>query len=349
MLPFGHKTETMNQTGFTGFYRISKASMKEMESCLIPSILSKKVKMKKRLIRCMAWPLGLKLVFFWIVLEALVGSVQFLYWATVTQDLFPHITLRGTYALAVYPAALLSIILAMLFCRRTFVGINLVAAIVHMFVTLHINLDITCDLLEACRNHADLRGYWIEDYTIWMGWNAFIFLAWALVFWYLMRYEVSIRRDETPTPNLRPEDRRSETMTREIIQPKSVHSTEGVGYSHVARVGDTVYIAGQVALNRFGILVGEDDIEAQAQQAFENLQSILNELGGSLNDIAKMTTYLTDRSQLDAFRRVRNRYLSDPFPPNTLLFISGLAQPKYLIEIEAVASLTGPRAGAATH
>jgi 2-iminobutanoate/2-iminopropanoate deaminase len=126
-------------------------------------------------------------------------------------------------------------------------------------------------------------------------------------------------------------------MAREIIQPKSVHSTAGVGYSHVAKVGDTLYIAGQIALDRSGKLVGEGDIEAQTQQVFENLQAILQELGGSLNDIVKLTTYLTDRSQLEAFRRVRNRYLSDPFPPNTLLFISGLAQPEYLVEIEAVA------------
>ncbi len=132
-------------------------------------------------------------------------------------------------------------------------------------------------------------------------------------------------------------------MAREIIEPKSVHSTVGVGYSHVARVGDTVYIAGQIALNRSGDLVGEDDIEAQTQQVFENLEAILKELGGSLNDIVKMTTYLTDRSQLEAFRRVRNRYLSDPFPPNTLLFINGLAQPEYLVEIEAVAVFVGPR------
>ena len=136
-------------------------------------------------------------------------------------------------------------------------------------------------------------------------------------------------------------------MAREIIQPKSVHSTVGVGYSHVARVGDTVYIAGQIALNRSGNLVGKDDVEAQTQQAFENLQAILKELGGGLYDIVKMTTYLTDRSQLEAFRRVRNRYLSDPFPPNTLLFISGLAQPEYLVEIEAVAVLIGPRASPA--
>ena len=128
-------------------------------------------------------------------------------------------------------------------------------------------------------------------------------------------------------------------MAREIIQPVSVHSTAGVGYSHVAKAGDTVYIAGQIALDTDGNLVGKGDAEAQTPQAYANLQAIVEELGGSLGDIVKMTTYLTDRSSLGAFRRVCDRFFKDPFPPNTLLFISGLAQPDYLVEIEAVAFL----------
>ena len=57
--------------------------------------------------------------------------------------------------------------------------------------------------------------------------------------------------------------------------------------------------------------------------------------GGGLEDIVKLTTYLTERSHLEAFRRVRNRFFRDAFPPNTLLFVSGLAHPDYLVEIEA--------------
>ena len=128
-------------------------------------------------------------------------------------------------------------------------------------------------------------------------------------------------------------------MAREIIQPASVHSTAGVGYSHVAKAGDTVYIAGQIALDADGALVGRGDIEAQTQQVYANLQAILEELGGSLEDIVKLTTYLTDRGHLEAFRRARNRFFTDAFPPNTLLFVSGLAHPDYLVEIEAVAFL----------
>ena len=130
-------------------------------------------------------------------------------------------------------------------------------------------------------------------------------------------------------------------MAREIIHPGSVHSTAGVGYSHVAKAGDTCYIAGQVALDPEGNLVGQGDIEAQTHQVYANLQAILEELGGSLDDIVKLTTYLTERSHLEAFRRVRNRFFTDAFPPTEtpLLFVSGLAHPDYLVEIEAVAFL----------
>ncbi|MCC7193592.1 MAG: RidA family protein [Phycisphaeraceae bacterium] len=130
-------------------------------------------------------------------------------------------------------------------------------------------------------------------------------------------------------------------MPPQIIQPRSVHSTAGVGYSHVARTGNTLYIAGQVALDKNGVLVGKGDIEAQARQVYTNLLAILEEFGGGLQNIAKLTTYLTDRAHLAGFRIVRNQTLKDPFPPNTLVFISGLAQPDYLIEIEAVAVLDG--------
>ena len=130
-------------------------------------------------------------------------------------------------------------------------------------------------------------------------------------------------------------------MVREIIHPASVHSTAGVGYSHVAKAGDTVYIAGQIALDAGGNLLGKGDVEAQTHQVYANLQAILEELGGSLDDIVKLTTYLTHRGQLEAFRSVRNRFFSDAFPPNTLLFVSGLAHPDYLVEIEAVAFLPG--------
>lgn len=130
-------------------------------------------------------------------------------------------------------------------------------------------------------------------------------------------------------------------MSPKTVHPKSVHSTVGIGYSHVAQAGSTLYLAGQIALDREGNLVGVDDIEAQTAQVYANLRAILEEMGGGMGDIVKMTTYLTDRAFLEGFRQVRNRFFSDPFPPNTLLFVDGLAAPEYLIEIEAIAVLGG--------
>jgi len=128
-------------------------------------------------------------------------------------------------------------------------------------------------------------------------------------------------------------------MEREILSPKSVHPTDGVGYSHVARVGNTLYIAGQVPLDKQNRIVGVGDIESQVRQVYANLRAILEELGGSMGDIVKITTYLTSREHLDAFRKVRDETLQAPFPPNTLVFVAGLARPEYLVEIEAIAVL----------
>ena len=128
-------------------------------------------------------------------------------------------------------------------------------------------------------------------------------------------------------------------MKRQIIHPRSVHSTEGVGYSHVARVGKTLYLAGQVALDRTGKLVGPGDIEAQARQVYANIMAILGELGAGAANVVKLTTYMTNPDDLDGFRTVRNDVWPQPFPPNTLVFVRRLAHPDYLIEIEAIAVL----------
>jgi enamine deaminase RidA (YjgF/YER057c/UK114 family) len=126
-------------------------------------------------------------------------------------------------------------------------------------------------------------------------------------------------------------------MAHEILKLKSVHPT--VGYSHVSKAGNTLYIAGQVAQDVDGNLVGKGDFEAQVRQVYENLKNIMSEAGGSLRNIVKMTTFLTHYNYIETYRSVRNEFFSDPFPPNTLLIIESLALPDYMIEVEAVAVL----------
>jgi 2-iminobutanoate/2-iminopropanoate deaminase len=114
------------------------------------------------------------------------------------------------------------------------------------------------------------------------------------------------------------------------------------GYTHlvVAPDGRTVYIAGQVAFDSAGKVIGGDDFTAQAEQVFRNLQHALESVGGSVGDLVKTTTFITDIKHLPALREVRSRYLAKGQPPaNTLVAVSSLARPELLIEIEGLAVL----------
>ena len=126
-------------------------------------------------------------------------------------------------------------------------------------------------------------------------------------------------------------------MAHETPNLSSVHKT--TGYSHVVKHGNTALISGQVAQDAAGNLIGPGDIKAQARQVFQNLKAIVEELGGSLTDIAKINVYLTDPRTIEDFRAARNEFMGEPFPASTLVIISGLARPEWLIEVEATAFL----------
>jgi 2-iminobutanoate/2-iminopropanoate deaminase len=128
-------------------------------------------------------------------------------------------------------------------------------------------------------------------------------------------------------------------MSHKIPQLKSVHETKDRGYSHAAKAGNTLYLAGQVARDVKGDLVGKGDFEAQARQVYTNLKNILQEVGGGLENIVKMTTILTHYSNVENLREIRGEFFGDIKPPNTLLIIESLASPDYLIEVEAIAVL----------
>lgn len=115
------------------------------------------------------------------------------------------------------------------------------------------------------------------------------------------------------------------------------------GYTHlvIAPDGRTVYIAGQVAFDSLGKVVGAGDFAAQAEQVFRNLERALKSVGGSMADLVKTTTFVTDLKHVAALRDVRARYLAKTQPPaNTLVAVSGLARAELLIEIEGIAILS---------
>lgn len=128
-------------------------------------------------------------------------------------------------------------------------------------------------------------------------------------------------------------------MAHEIMQLKTVHETREKGYSHAAKAGKTLYIAGQVALDFDGKLVGKGDFESQARQVYTNLKNILQETGGGLKNIVKMSTLLTHYGNIEPLRKIRKEVFGEIMPPNTLMIIQSLASPDFMIEVEAIAVL----------
>lgn len=116
-----------------------------------------------------------------------------------------------------------------------------------------------------------------------------------------------------------------------------------VGYSHMAEItgGKMIYIAGQVALDASGNIVGKNDYGAQLQQVFFNLKTALESAGASFKNVVKLNYYIVDsvdRSEFFAYREVRDRFVDTANPPvATVVVVRGLFLPEFLIEIEAVA------------
>jgi 2-iminobutanoate/2-iminopropanoate deaminase len=127
-------------------------------------------------------------------------------------------------------------------------------------------------------------------------------------------------------------------MTRTIVSPPFIHKT--VGYSHAVQAGNTLYIAGQVATDADGTLVGEGDIEAQVEQVWRNLKAVLGYAGGTVDDIVKITVFATDIAYRPAIAAARERvFAHGRYPASTFLVVQSLARPELLVEIEAIAVL----------
>ncbi|MBC8093007.1 MAG: RidA family protein [Pseudonocardia sp.] len=122
--------------------------------------------------------------------------------------------------------------------------------------------------------------------------------------------------------------------------PSGVATPSG-NYSQLVRVetGDAafLFISGQVAKAADGKIVGEGNLEQQAERVFSALTTILEENGTDWSGVVRLGTYLVDGVDVDDFRRVRDRYLSSPPPASTLVFVPRLIADHWLLEVDAVA------------
>ena len=127
-------------------------------------------------------------------------------------------------------------------------------------------------------------------------------------------------------------------VTANFINPEAIHRP--TGYTHVVEVtaGRPVYIAGQVALDPSGAIVGPGDIRTQARQVFDNLRAALEAVGAGFDQVVKLTFYLVDATQLPVVREIRDQYVNTQQPPaSTAVEVRRLVHDDVLIEVEAIA------------
>lgn len=125
-------------------------------------------------------------------------------------------------------------------------------------------------------------------------------------------------------------------MTREEIRAEGLaepisHFTDAV------RAGDLLFVSGIVAVDAEGNLVGGDDVVAQARQVFENMRAVLTAVGCGLEDVVKVTIFLTDVDERPKINPVRQEAFGPARPASTLVEVPRLAVPGAKVEIEAVA------------
>ena len=110
--------------------------------------------------------------------------------------------------------------------------------------------------------------------------------------------------------------------------------------SMVVRAGNLIFLRGQTGFTLDNKFVGKGDAAAQADQAMKNVKVLLEEAGAKLEHICKITTYITHPAYRSEAAEARDEvFPAAPYPPSTLVVVAALAEPQFLVEIEAVAVL----------
>ena len=130
-----------------------------------------------------------------------------------------------------------------------------------------------------------------------------------------------------------------------LLNPEALGRPLGQ-YSHMARVkaSEYLFIAGQVAVDKAGNVIGADDFDAQCVQTFANIETALASQGAGWANVVEFTTYLVHSQDIANFMSFRSRefprmFPGGHYPPNTLLIVDRLVQESFLIEVQTVAAL----------
>ena len=117
--------------------------------------------------------------------------------------------------------------------------------------------------------------------------------------------------------------------------------TASPAFSPGVRVGNLLFVSGQVSVDNRGNPVGVGDCAAQTRQVFARIRSVVEAAGATLADVAKITTFLTDVNHYAAFNKVRSETFTASPPASSTVIVAALVRPEFLVEIEAVVNLPG--------
>ncbi len=126
-------------------------------------------------------------------------------------------------------------------------------------------------------------------------------------------------------------------MAREVFFPYP--NNKPVGFSPAARVGNQIFVAGQVANDANGVLVGVGDARAQTVQCFKNVEAALQAAGAGWDDVTKITCFLVNADDYAAYAQVRNGIFPENGPASSTVIVTALVRPEMLVEVEAYAVL----------
>jgi len=116
----------------------------------------------------------------------------------------------------------------------------------------------------------------------------------------------------------------------------TVDAPDAIGpYSQAIKIGDTVYLSGQIPLDPMTMMLVDGDIRAQTEQVLKNMQAVVKAAGGSLSDIVKLTIYLTDLSHFAKVNEVMTRYFVTPYPARTTIQVAALPKAA-TVEVDAI-------------
>lgn len=130
----------------------------------------------------------------------------------------------------------------------------------------------------------------------------------------------------------------AKSQTVQFFNPGTIHKPNGYSHAAIVDLGNSkmIILSGQVALDKDGNLVSKSDIAKQTEQVFINIKNAITEIGGSMNQLVKLSYYLLEGQEIQPVRDIRNKFINTSTPPaSTLVKVAGLFRDDILIEVEA--------------